>query len=200
MSLTSRRKRSLDRRVHVRDASIFVIAVEGEKTEKQYFEGLFHSRKLRVEVLAATEGRSSPPHIKERLATYVREHRLAPQDERWLVLDTDRWGPKHLKALGEDAAQGAYHLAISNPCFEAWLLLHHTGDIEGLRPCDRVTARLRELLGGYSKKTLCLEDFRGRVAQAIERAEARSCASDRWPQAEGSDVFKLVKRLKEAMM
>lgn len=44
MALTTRRKRPLDRRTRPephRDARLFVIATEGEKTEKQYFS-MFH--------------------------------------------------------------------------------------------------------------------------------------------------------------
>jgi hypothetical protein len=42
MSFTSRKKRPLDRRVeHVKDTSLIVIATEGEKTEKIYFNDPF---------------------------------------------------------------------------------------------------------------------------------------------------------------
>ena len=41
MALTSRKRRPLNRTItHLRDTKLFIIATEGEKTKKQYFEML----------------------------------------------------------------------------------------------------------------------------------------------------------------
>ncbi|MCK5509304.1 MAG: hypothetical protein KAI50_12390 [Desulfobacterales bacterium] len=59
MALTTRRKRPLDRRTRPephRDARLFVIATEGEKTEKQYFS-LFRNRRCQLKIIASSEGR-----------------------------------------------------------------------------------------------------------------------------------------------
>ena len=40
-----------------------------------------------------------------------------------MVIDTDRWG-KNLKLAVDDARQRGYLVALSNPCFEIWLLMH----------------------------------------------------------------------------
>ena len=69
MSLTTRRKRPLDRRTRPephRDARLFVIATEGEKTEKQYFS-LFRNRRCQVKIITSKEGRSAPKYIFEQL-------------------------------------------------------------------------------------------------------------------------------------
>lgn len=60
MGITSRRKRPLDRKIpHLRDTNLIIIAVEGEKTEKQYFESNFFQRKrVQVKVLETKEGLS----------------------------------------------------------------------------------------------------------------------------------------------
>ena len=68
-ALTSRRKRPLDRDVpHLRDTRLIIIASEGEKTEKQYFEsGLFGNRRVQVKVLETQDGRSAPNWVLARL-------------------------------------------------------------------------------------------------------------------------------------
>lgn len=41
-----------------------------------------------------------------------------------MVIDTDRWGVNLAKTV-DDAYQRKFDVAISNPCFEIWLLLHY---------------------------------------------------------------------------
>ncbi len=108
----------------VRDARIFVIAVEGEKTEEQYFS-LFGSSRVHVEVLSAGSGSlSAPKHVLERLVRFEQQYDLGPEDERWFVADVDRQRGQFLAQVTQIARDSGYHLAISNPCFELWLLLH----------------------------------------------------------------------------
>lgn len=78
------------RRSGVRDAKLVVIAAEGQKTEKVYFDDLaytFHNPRIHVEVL-------------ERLNSFRRQYKLRPDyDQLWLVLDVDRWGERKLLML-----------------------------------------------------------------------------------------------------
>ena len=42
-----------------------------------------------------------------------------------LVIDKDKWTAKSIRAVAQRCAQdSSYHLALSNPCFELWLILH----------------------------------------------------------------------------
>lgn len=54
------RTKLLDRQHDRRDAKLFIIATEGEATEKQYFS-LFQSTKIKVEVLATGDDHKSAP-------------------------------------------------------------------------------------------------------------------------------------------
>lgn len=65
MGLTSRKKRPLKREIsHLRDASLIIIASEGEVTEKVYFESyLFESMRVQVRVLETRMGISSPTAV-----------------------------------------------------------------------------------------------------------------------------------------
>lgn len=74
--MSGRIKRPLDRAVNVRDASLFVIATEGAKTEPAYFEA-FKSPRVRIEVLPTSEdNRSAPKHVVERLRAFKKKFQL----------------------------------------------------------------------------------------------------------------------------
>lgn len=114
----------MPRPAYVRDASLFVIATEGEKTEAQYFS-IFNSERVRVEILpTGPDGRSAPKHVLERLVKFQDQHALEAMDELWLVVDVDRQRPQFLDEVTRDAQAGGYRVAVSHPCFELWLLLH----------------------------------------------------------------------------
>lgn len=127
MGLTSRRKRPIDRRSRPlphRDARLFVIATEGEETEKQYFS-MFGNKRCQVKVIPSEDGRSAPHHILKQLKEYKREYQIGSGDELWLMVDVDRWRPGRLAEVAAEAGRSSFELAVSNPCFEVWLYLHH---------------------------------------------------------------------------
>ena len=87
-------------------------------------------------------------------------------------------------------------VAVSNPCFEAWLLLHHTDATlpDTAAACE---VELRTLLGGYNKTQLRPEMFTFEaVSDACGRARSLDLTpQDRWPQQPGSHVYRLVEPL-----
>jgi RloB-like protein len=56
------------------------------------------------------------------LIMYASTMSLEEFDEKWCVVDTDEFD---LDDAARIAAEKSVHLAVSNPCFELWLLLHH---------------------------------------------------------------------------
>lgn len=155
-----------------RDDRLFIVACEDTYAPKQYFE-FFEIPRVQIHVVATEDGRSSPPHVLERLLAI--EH--AEYDERWLLLDVDhRSAGPHVanlvQTLSEARRQGV-HAAICNPCFELWLLLHHKSEDElgGFADCGAVEGVLREVLGGYNKRRLKSHQFkRQSVTEACARA------------------------------
>lgn len=187
----------MGRQVRRRDCALFVIATEGEKTEKQYFEGMFRSSRLQIHVLETDDGRSAPLHVRNRLDLFRDDYQLQATDELWLVIDTDRWAPAHLSELAQESQTGRYGLAVSNPCFETWLLLHFTADPGNPVRCEQVVTALRDKLGRYSKSDLEISMFKDKVPAAIENARTLSprTSEARWPQNPGSHVYLLAESL-----
>jgi RloB-like protein len=198
-----------------RDARLFVIAAEGSVTEKQYFEGLrehqvIDPRRVRVEVIDAEDGtRSAPQHVLSRLDDFRQRFQLdAALDQLWLVIDMDHWSaPSHrpnLTLMIQEALQKGYFVAVGNPCFELWLLLHFTDHVSEIRvdqepraSCGRCIERRRQICGSYDKSKLPVERYtREGVAAAIDRARALDVApGDRWPQSAGTHIYRLAQEL-----
>ena len=178
----------------VRDANLIVIAFEGAKTEKKYFEEMasqkyYYNSKVKVYPLvkeAVTA--SSPEHVVRQLNSFKEKcPDLQPDDEFWLVIDVDRWGDEKLSEIAQRCHQKDYKLAISNPCFELWLLLHwktldeYSEDVldeflensKVTKNRTRLDVELLKILGEYNKSKLKVEHYLPYVERAIENARAR---------------------------
>lgn len=191
-----------------RDARLVVVATEDTFAPRQYFR-LFEHERLVVRVLPSEAGCSSPAHVVRRLIAFERDYQLKEDDQLWALLDTDHWiEPNHKKGLIEtigEARQRHYRIAMSNPCFDLWLLLHHEEVAMGtvFAGCDAVGTRIRSLLGEYSKTNLKAEHYPlAKVFAAVERARAleagllEDAAADHWPENTGTRVFLLMEELK----
>lgn len=201
------RTKLIDRSVRQRDAYLVLVASEDTYAVDQYFKALeanaiIDERKVRVVVLdTGDSGRSAPLAVRQRLADAERGiDELRPLDERWLCLDLDHWGTgRHTPNLAracKEALEAGYQLAISNPAFEVWLLLHFCDEPSPTqKACED---ELTELLGARYDQTRLQPDLYTRETVDLAIARARALDTDpnqRWPQEPGSHVYRLVERL-----
>jgi hypothetical protein len=81
---------------------------------------------------------------------------IGPFDEVWVVFDTE--GPQNPERLNaarsavEDARQLGYKTAISNPCFEYWLILHFENCTATLEDNEAACRRLRKHIRAGTKR------------------------------------------------
>jgi hypothetical protein len=160
---------------------LFVIAVEGVKTEPQYFT-VFNDQQsvIRVNCLKGSHD-SSPPQVLKRMEDHLRQVELRSSDEAWLVVDKDQSTDEQLALLHAWAQErDNYGFALSNPKFEYWLLLFHFEDgITSSRDCSD---RLKRHLPDYDMGIVARKITRERIDEAIRRALLRDnppCAD--WP-------------------
>ncbi|XDD50937.1 RloB family protein [Leptospira sp. WS92.C1] len=202
MALTSRKKRPLKREVlPLRDANLIIIACEGQKTEKQYFNSeIFHSSRLQVIVLETKDGYSAPKHILERLREYKNSHKLEASDQLWLMIDVDRWPNEQISEVCSEALKMKNtSLAVSNPCFEIWLYLHFETLKQTVNSQD-IEILLRSKMGGsYNKSNLAIEHFKDSINEAVRRSKEldKNTASARWPENPGTHVYKVVEEIQK---
>jgi hypothetical protein len=171
-----RKKRPLDREAsHVRDASLVVIASEDRYAVRQYFD-FFESTRIQFHVLETLDGKSSPKHVLERVSDYIKAFEIGEGDTFWVVCDCDHWAePNHIQNLAHlrrECRKKHIDVALSNPCFDLWLLLHFADfPEENMLTCDAVADRLRTAAGGYDKtKVYNLQIDNDKVLDAVKRA------------------------------
>lgn len=123
----------------VRDYSLFAIACEGTVTELGYFRPFDGINRIKVDIIESDdeekEGCSSPRKVLERVRAYIDEHQLSAEDgdSLWCVIDVDRWPQDQIEELHAFCGMKEnWHLVMSNPCIEIWLLYHTQTDLTGL--------------------------------------------------------------------
>lgn len=143
-------------------------------------------------IVGSERGRTSPKHVLNRL----KPHGFDPNyDTCWVVCDVDSWGEKK---LGEVAAECAktkgFRTAISNNCFEIWILYHKQGFNSAYvnsAECKKAGVGILEKLGGY--EALFQEHC---MKTAIEKAKQMDANGDDWPKTQGSHMYKLIEYLR----
>lgn len=158
----------------------FLIYVEGENTERIYLQGL--RRELRRHPITVKLG---PKHGEPKgLVRAARKHaqRVAGDpaevfDEVWCVMDVE--APQQAPGLEEalaEARKWGIRCALSNPCFELWLILHFQ-DQAGHLTSAQAQTRLAGLLPGYSAtngKSFSYEAVREHRGRAVLSARTLS--------------------------
>ena len=203
-----------ERREAFRDARLIVIASEGKDTERIYFKALakeYTNPRVHVHILERSENEqnnSSPEHVLKQLNDYKSQYELEADDELWLVVDKDRWTEAMLSRVATECSQEvAMHMALSNPCFELWLLLHME-DAASLTTEEKkqwmenrrksknadpyLKVRLRQKMGSYHESDYDAPALIVHVEEAIARAkDLDNNLTDRWPQTLGTRVYLL---------
>ena len=187
-----------------RDDRRFIIATEDTYAPKQYF-GTFTLRRISVHVVGTDDARPSGPGCGRSTEAIREEDRqrgeIMPLDEFWVVVDTDHYAHGHhvasfSRALKE-AKDAGFGVAVSNPCFELWLLLHVADAPKDMKDCSVVEDALRHELGAYSKRNVPVERLMPGVSEAIDRAEQLDTGVGGWPQTTGTQVHFLVRQLRQ---
>jgi hypothetical protein len=162
-------------------------------------------------LIRTNSGSSSPRKVIDQLNEFKRQYRLSKNDQFWMLIDRDRWKIQEIADVAKLGSQKRFGLALSNPCFEFWLLLHlkdlneYSAEeqklmLENRRLTNRtwLETELVQICGSYSKSKLRVGDFFPTIDLAISRARKldESCRG-RWPESElGTHVYKLVEKLR----
>jgi hypothetical protein len=176
---------------------LFVISCEGSETEIQYFSIV---GSLQTDVLVKClrdKHKSSPNQVLKRMINYLKDNTPQRPYESWLVVDKDSWTDEQLTILYAWTKENQnYNLAVSNPKFEYWLLLHFE-EGTGFLSSESCNDRLRRYLENYDKH-LDIQKFpKINIEEAIKRAKYRDnppCTD--WPRMEGrTTTYKLVEHI-----
>lgn len=175
------------------------MATEGSKTEPQYLN-MLNSRTATVHVQVLKPGASAPASVLQRMQRHLEAEGIQAGDEAWLVVDKDQWPDTEIDALHQWATSAVGRgLAVSNPQFEYWLLLHFE-DGAGALTSAAITQRLRRHLPNYDKSVTASDFSPVSISEAVDRARRRDTpACPTWPKQPGqTTVYRLVDRIRNA--
>lgn len=179
---------------------LYIIATEGMKTEQIYFNvfnGDEFRKNVHIRILATRRGESSPKAVLDRLRRYIRDVDIGNDDELWVVVDVDKWGANAIDEICRECLRINGNVAVSNPCFELWLVLHQENPRTPLmaRDCER---ELERFLGRYDKSEYDVYRLIPHIQHAIRHAQRLDHdPNEPWPRSVGSRVYRLVQRLLE---
>ena len=170
------RARRIGRRVGTRaPAARIVVVMEGASTEPRYLKMFRRIYGHQSVTLVPIGGAGDPRAVVERAIEESRKMKrdsLADRDSVWAMFDRDIH-PRFAEA--KNLAQGnGISLAISNPCFEIWGILHYQDHDAPLdrHECQRL---LGDLCPGYRRSGGKVFDDRTAIANgyldAVKRAE-----------------------------
>jgi len=156
---------------------VIIISCEGANTEPEYFKAIKEKLKdnisslIEIELVPKPTNASEPKDVLDNLQAFVDKYDFnKDHDSLWLVCDREKvidrkTGRRGLLGVIPLCKEKGYSIALSNPLFEFWLLLHVVDisdyDNKTLFNNEKVNATRRYLdkelsnilENGYSKKT-----------------------------------------------
>jgi hypothetical protein len=196
---------------------LFLLAYEGNETEPAYFEAVKNDHRLNNDIIEIVslkrdkdDTKSAPKYVFETLERIKNEYELGKKDELWMIIDRDRNGKNIEKYYKKCQSESNFHFALSNPCFEFWLLLHlkdisEFSEDELLLIFDNKKngskkTYLKKLLStiledGYNESNLKPQRFLPFVQLATQRAKLLNVENEEYPKKLGSDIYKLIEKI-----
>lgn len=194
--MSKAKKRNFSRSVDTREyRKVFTIFPEGEKTENCYFTLLRAMSETINIIIKKGDKKNEPNQVLSRAKKYIRENGLSKNEHVWLVVDVDDRPKSSFKECFEwEQADVKHHLAISNPKFEYWLLMHfESGD--GVKSANDCMVRLIKHIPNYTKSNIGANEItRENCVSAVSNGK-RKHGSEEVLQGNCSTVYKLVKEI-----
>jgi hypothetical protein len=207
---------------HFDAEKLFVLSYEGTVTEKKYFQDFraseyFNNNGL-IEIFPLKRPKnkgSDPFSVKKLLSWAKKEYGFKIKDEFWLIVDRDDWESIHKLSFDdlvvECKKEENFYLAMSNPCFEIWLVLHLKNlsefteeeqnslfeNAKVSRSKNHIDIVVEQLQGGdrgYNKKPNP-NIYLPLTKTAIERAKSIDNLGEDYPKSIGTHLYKLVEKL-----
>jgi len=126
----------------------FLVLLEGTQTERRYLDDLCGKLRFAAYNVVIETPDSDPLHLVENAIKWrQQEQSLADRleavayDQVWVVCDRERQHHHRFPRLQKAftlARDNGIHIALSIPCFEYWLLLHHRTHTGLLADCEAV--------------------------------------------------------------
>lgn len=206
---------------HFDAEKLFVLSYEGTVTEKKYFQdfraSVYFNNNGLIEIVPLKRPKdngSDPFSVKKMLNWAKKEYGFKITDEFWLIVDRDDWESIHKLSFDdlvtECKNEENFYLAMSNPCFEIWLVLHlkslsdfseeeqalifENAKIGNKNYIDILVAQLQGGDRGYNKRPNA-NIYLPLTKIAVERAKLIDNLEEGYPKSIGTHLYKLIEKL-----
>lgn len=206
---------------HINAEKLFVLSYEGTVTEKKYFQdfraSIYFNNNGLIEIVPLKRPKdkgSDPFSVKKLLNWAKKEYGFKITDEFWLIVDRDDWESIHKLSFDdlvtECKKEENFYLAMSNPCFEIWLVFHlknlsefskeeqalifENAKIGSKNHIDILVAQLQGGDRGYNKRPNP-NIYLPLTKTAIERAKSIDNLEEDYPKSIGTHLYKLIEKL-----
>ena len=114
---------------------VIIISCEGSNTEPEYFETIKEKLSeyipviLEIKIVPKPSNASEPQNVVSNLENYIIQYDYkSDYDEMWVVWDREKVPERkeNILKMFPKCREKNYNIAITNPLFEFWLLLHVT--------------------------------------------------------------------------
>ena len=190
-----------------------LIVCEGKKTEPNYFNSFWKSLQIppllkvpAISVEVVGQGATPITVVKEAVNRKKENRRQAEKngdieyEQVWCVFDVEILHKnKSLRPALDKAKANKISVALSNPCFEYWTLLHFERNGSSFDDCEAVISRLGKYIRNYKKSDDVHSQIKDKTETAIENAKAiekqHPSEDSRVKRNPSTEVYKLVKYL-----
>lgn len=155
---------------------VLIIVCEGGKTERIYFNR-YKKRDCNLRILTPNTSSTDPINLVKFAKNQIRKYDLDIQENRdqvWCAFDVNNNSNTKILEAIRIANENNITIALSNPCFELWYLLHYAYHEGGLTSRDTIDI-LKRHLHNYQKSNdvfdvlLCGRDRAINNAQRLNR-------------------------------
>jgi hypothetical protein len=176
-----------------RTRPLILVVCASMRTESDYLRRLRDdSGNPAVDIVLRNYGRSPKQAIEYARKLMAGDSRSF--DEVWCVVDVDEFD---IVDAATAAKRAKVSLAVSNPCFEVWLLLHHADCTSHCDDYEDVAARLKKHVGEYDKSRLNFAAYRDKIDDAVQRARKLDPTGKAFTANPSTNVWRLVERIRE---
>ena len=122
------------------------IFCEGSKTEPNYIEhykDLF-CREKKASIVVEKTDKTTPVQLVEEAIQKKASPSVSKDDVYWVVYDREspiKYDEKLHQEARDKAKANGVHIALSNVCFEVWLLMHFQPTCAACDTCDELVSR-----------------------------------------------------------
>lgn len=145
-------------------------------------------------------GRTNPRDVLKKLQNFIKKGTFRKDDEAWVVIDVDTWDPEEIgEILNWAKKDSRFHVAISNPKFELFLIMHYE-KANGCTTPNTVDMRMSHYFPNYNKRLSQRQFNIGEIQTAIQHAKIKrlSCRKE-IPDPGMSDFYELTERLMDVL-